>query len=238
MLLLAALTQTGSPDAAPAAEPPEDIVDFLGRRAQCLRLGVGRDRAAPEPGTRYHRIWQRYACDRIGAEEELLRRRHAGDATYIAALNRNERRFNLGQIIVTSYELGGPALEAMELRARDVERQRGIRLNFDTTAEAGRATRISASVDGAPLGEVLLDNRRFEYIDIRTALPFFTPVGGLGISLRYGDPQPWCFVNDDGRPTLDIDFRDGRPSASRLRYINCVGEREEIPPEELRPIRD
>jgi hypothetical protein len=234
-LLMLAVLAGGNGVDVPLPEPPQDIVDFLGRRAECLMLRDGWGGAVPPQGDQDHEAWRRYECEGITEEEAVLRRRHGGDPTYIAALDRNPRRFQPGMITVTSYEFGGPLIEAMELRAVDPQRQRQIRLAFDKHAAGSRATRVSAFIDGVHVGDVMLDNRRFEDIDLQTAISYFTSSGGIGVSLRYGFPRPWCFENDDGRPMVDLVFEDdGRVSASQRLFVNCRGNSEDISPEHLR----
>ena len=235
MLVLAALL-AAPPPSPPAYEPqpPEDTIDFLGRRSECLALRQMFDGEAPSRSPFREAEWRRLRCDAVGGEEADLRRRHRGDQAYIAALDRHPERFELGAIIATAFNGGVAMLQRMELSGTGT-RGTSFRVTFDKTASDGRATAVQAFLNGRPAGRAMLDNRRFDYIDLESVTVSLGRAGPpLYVEFRYGHPRPYCFENDDARPLVKLIFsEDGRIEATEMPFVNCGAQGVAIPPAQL-----
>ena len=181
-------------------------------------------------GDFYSREWRRIGCDGIAAEESELRRLHATQPDYIAALDRNPEHFRLGALWMVSYEGGGSLLVRSDLSGTDVLGRNPFRVIIDTAALGGRATTIRATINGHSAGQVTLDNRRFPDIDLYSTLAWMARRGPpLSVEFRYGPPREYCFGNDDARARVTVSmWGDGRVEASQRTFVNCSGESTDV----------
>ena len=218
-LLLAALAQA---PAATEASPPEEMIDFLGRRRLCGELPSPAERAAFAQAE-----WRRLACGSLAAEALQWRAHFRGNAEALAWLDRDPRDFRVvGAIVVHSWD-GPPGayVRRMEWSGSEEGGPVPFRLVIDTEAENGAATLFTASYGDVPARSFRIDNARFPWLDLqsaRAALGNRTPQGELQIALRFGFRRGYCPDSDgDDRPHLFVRFARDRISASYEDRSNC-----------------
>jgi hypothetical protein len=220
---------------APAArepilpEPPEEMIDFLGRRSLCTAF-VGGDEPE-DPPTRHYRNAERarLQCSRIAGEERHFRERYAGRADVMAWLDRDPERFNLGRdagMIVAFANDGPPPADVRRVEQRGLDLVSGApyRVVVDADADGGRLTAITASYGAVPARTFYVDNRRITELDLQTLkveVRAARPHDQLIIDLRFGHRRGYCADIGDDRPKLSVSFRRNDVTASAEDRANC-----------------
>lgn len=222
MMLLLALIASVAQVAAEAPPPPEEMIDFLGRRRLCIELPAESERSAAERAE-----WRRLACASLASEEARWRERYRRDADARAWLDRDPRDFRVtGSIVVSSWD-GPPGayVHRMEWTGTEEGGPASFRLVIDTDAENGAATVFTASYADLPARTFRIDNARFPWLDLQSvhaALGSRAPRDELHVDLRFGYRRGYCPDADaDDRPRLTILFRRDRIAASYEDRTNC-----------------
>jgi hypothetical protein len=222
MILLFAALLIAQPAAAPDPEPPpEEIIDFLGRRRLCLEL--------PPPAERsiFHQSeWRRLACASLASEERMWRDHYRGNAGALAWIDRDPRDFRMPGIIASGYD--GPAsafVHRIEIEGTENGGPARFRLTIDSDSENGGATLFTASYGDVPARSFRIDNSLFPWLDlqsVRTALRAQPPGDDLTLDIRFGYQRGYCAqVDGDDRPRLNISFHRDRVSANYEDRTNC-----------------
>lgn len=212
------------------ADPPEDMIDFLGRRKECADFAPELNEALPAPPAGSWREWLR--CDTLGAEEQALRRRYGSDRQAIAFLNQAPRDFRLQTIIVNTYDGPPPGkVEHAEQRGFDSDGRISWQMILDRKAAEGRATAVTVSWGSYPSRTIYLDNQMFPWLDLTSAWVAIRerPYEALSIEIRYGPYRGWCGDTDrDDRSRVDISFKPNSADVSRQDRANCNVNYEEV----------
>jgi hypothetical protein len=211
-------------------DPPEEMIDFLGRRKECARLAPEPGEVLPTPARGSWREWLR--CEALPAEEQTLRRRYASDRLALAFLDAAPGEFRLGTITVNTYD-GPPAgeVENAEQRGHDASGRIAWRMGLDGQAADGRATAVTVSWGRHPPRTVYLDSRMFPLLDLSSARAAVgeRPDDALTIVLRYGPGRGWCGdLDGDDRSRLWLSFRPRGLQVSRQERTNCNPNYEEL----------
>jgi hypothetical protein len=220
LALLALLPQP--PAAAPEpAPPPEEMIDFLGRRRLCLELAPPAERNAFEQAE-----GRRLACDALPSEERHWRDHYRGNVEVSAWLDQDPRNFRLPVISVSGYD-GPPAayVHRMEWTGTESRGPAAFHLAIDTDAENGAATLFTASYGDVPARTFRIDNARFPWLDLQSVTAHLGSGGArdyLHVDIRFGYRRGYCaLLDEDDRPRLSIVFHQDRVSASYQDRTNC-----------------
>lgn len=198
--------------------PPEEMVDFLGRRRLCLDL------PAPAERNAFHQSeWRRLACGSLQSEERTWRDHYRGNADVLAWLDRDPRDFEIPGIIrVRSWD-GPPGayVHRMEWTGTENDGPSPFHLSIDSDAEHGAATFITASYGDVPARTYRIDNARFPWLDLQSVRAA-QGSDDLHVDLRFGYRRGYCAdLDSDDRPRLTIRFARDRISASYEDRTNC-----------------
>jgi len=228
-LLLAALLLAQPSAAAEMEPPPEEIVDFLGRRRLCLDL------PAPAERSDFHQSeWRRLACGSLASEEQSWRERYRGNSGALAWLDRDPRDFRVPGIMVSGHD-GPPAtfVHRIELAGTENRGPTPFHLSIDSDAENGGATLFTASWGDVPARTFRIDNARFPWLDLQSVDTALTTQGAnahLRVDLRFGYRRFYCAGEDeDDRPRLTIRFARDRISAAFQDRTNCATRSVDLP---------
>lgn len=206
-----------------AVEPPDDMIDFLGRRRECAEF-------APEPGETLRpppvgsrREWWR--CEALPDEERALRRRYSGNATATAFLNQAPSEFRLDRIVTYIHDGSRPGkVEHAEQRGFDASGRIPWEMVLDLQASQGRATSVAVSWSAQPSRTIYLDNRMFPGLDLSSAWVAVreAPRESIDIEMRYGSGRGWCGdVDRDDRPRVSIHLGPEGVEVFRQERTNC-----------------
>jgi hypothetical protein len=214
-----------------AAEPPEDMIDFLGRRRECTSITPEPGESRPPPPPDSWSAWLR--CEDLQREEAALRRLHAGDLAAIAFLDRPPETFKLDRLVVRGYD--GPPYGLVERVAQeglDPVRRVPWRAVLDRRARKARATSVSVSWGAHPPRTIYLDNERLAGIDLATlsvALKPEPPYEGLLLELRYGYGRGWCgALEEDDRGRIFLRFAPDLVTGRYEDMTNCGGDSHDL----------
>jgi len=214
---LAALAPPAAATPEPG-QPPEEMIDFLGRRRLCLELPPPTERNAADQAE-----GRRLACDALPSEERRWRDRYRGNAAASAWLDQDPRNFRIRNVIVVSSYDGPPRayVHRMEWTGTESGGPVPFRLAIDSDAENGAATLFTASFGDVPARTFRIDNRNFSWLDLQS-------VGAalgrdrLRVDIRFGHRRGYCAdLDEDDRPHLVITFRRDRVSAAYQDRTNC-----------------
>jgi hypothetical protein len=205
--------------------PPEDMVDFLGRRRLCTNLGLG---GRPGEGTLSafeEAEWLRLACDRLAEEERGWRARRSNDPVARAWLDDDPAKFALQDLVVQTYD-GPPLVRPRRIEQSGTDRTGTIpyRAILEMSDEA---TTITVGYGDLPPRTLALDAARFPSVDPSTLFIAIDPrpAHRLSLSIRYGAPRGYCSINEqDDRPTVEMSLGRGAAEAHYHEPVNCVGE--------------
>ena len=210
--------------------PPEDMIDFLGRRKECADLAPEAGEALPAPPPGSWREWLR--CETLSAEEQALRRRYGSDTRAIAFLNKAPSDFRSEAITVHTYDGPPPArVEHAEQRGVDADGRIPWRMVLDREAAEGRATAVTVSWGSYPGRTIYLDNQMFPWLDLSSAWVAIRgrPEEALNIEMRYGAVRGWCGdVDRDDRSRVSVSFTPEGVQVSRQDRTNCNSNYEEL----------
>lgn len=227
MPLVVAALLIAQPAAAPdtGPPPPQEIVDFLGRRRLCLGLPPPDRRNAYELAES-----RRLACASLAAEERIWRDRFRGNSNALAWLDRDARDFRMPDMMVRS-GTGPPGayVHRMEWSGTENGGPAPFHLSIDSDAEHGAATWISASYGDVPARTFRIDNARFPWLDLQSVR---AAAGGdmLRIDIRFGYRRGYCGeVDEDDRPNLTIRFARDRVRATFEDRTNCAIHNIDLP---------
>jgi hypothetical protein len=230
LALLAAMALHPLPPFYNWPEPPEQIIDFLGRRRLCRELPEPADRRAGD-----EREWRRLNCASLPDEERSWRARYETNAGVRLWLDQDPREFRLPRIVVSSND-GPPRGDVHRMEVTGVSYDDGspFRLSIDTEAGDGRYTSFTASFAGLPDRVFMIDNARFPYVDLQSLEVAFgrsSPNERLILDLRYGYPRDYCSdaAFDDDRPGVIIYFSRAEPHAYHRDMTNCGYTSEDLP---------
>lgn len=218
--------------AQPEAEtgPPEDMIDFLGRRKECVDLAPEPGEVIPAPPSGSWREWLR--CETLSAEEQALRRRYASDSRAIAFLDQAPSDFRWETITVHTYDGPPPGrVEHAEQRGFDAGGRIPWRLVLNRQAAEGRATAVTVSWGSYPSRTIYLDNQMFPWLDLTSAWVAVRerPNEALSIQMRYGFARGWCGdVDRDDRSRVSVYFRPDGIAVFRQDRTNCNGNYQEL----------
>jgi hypothetical protein len=220
--------------AQPGAEtgPPEDMIDFLGRRRECSNLAPepGEVLPAPRPGS--WREWLR--CGALAAEEAGLRHRYQHDARALSYLDQAPSAFRLDAIVTHTYDGPPPALvERSEQRGVAADGRTAWRMILDRKAAGGRATAVTVSWGNHASRTIYLDNRMFPRLDLTSAWVAVRerPHEALILEMRYGFVRGWCGdVDRDDRARVSLYFRPESVEVFRQDLTNCNFNYRELEP--------
>ena len=210
-------------------EPPEDMVDFLGRRRLCLDVPEASRRS---PGDR--REWARLSCATLPQEEAGWRSRYASDDNARRWLDLDPQEFHMPTILVSGYD-GPPGanIRQIVLEGRAFDTGLPLRLSVDRDARDGRYTIFTVTFADVTPRSFAVDNERFPYIDlqsVRVAFGRARPNEQVIVELKFGYPRGYCSVNEeDDRPTLTIRFDRSETEASYQDRVNCRTDHEDLP---------
>ncbi|HEX8257414.1 MAG TPA: hypothetical protein VF589_07260 [Allosphingosinicella sp.] len=216
----------GVSDVIEGVEPPEEMIDFLGRRQLCHEL---REEGPPRTDDRARVMreeLERLACSSLPAEEKLLRSKFAADAASIAWLDGDPATFKIGRIVATLYH-GPPPVRAhrIEQRGADHRGEASYHLLIDTRAEGGRSTTVTAAFGDVPSRTITLSNARFPHIDpgsIFAAVETKGPRAGMLVTIRHGYLRGYCgTVEEDDRPKIALTFAATEVTGSYTDMTNC-----------------
>jgi len=202
-------------------EPPEEMVDFLGRRRLCLELPEPADRLAGD-----EREWARLNCTSLPEEERTWRTRYQSNADVRRWLDQDPRRFHLPSIWVSGYD-GPPDGDATRLEISGVSFEDGspFRVAVDRGAGNGRFTTFAVSFADVPARTFAIENARFPGLDLQSMMVFYgrpSPNERLLVKLRFGYPRGYCAVGqEDDRPELSIGFSRTEIDGDYLDRTNC-----------------
>lgn len=216
-LLLAALL-LAQPAAAPdPAPPPEEMVDFLGRRRLCLDLPPPGERADSDQAE-----WRRLACASLASEERYWRDHYRRNAAALAWLDHDPRDFRVPGIMVSGWH-GPPGayVHRMEWTGTENGGPAPFHLSIDSDAENGSATLFTASYGDVPARTFRIDNSRFPWLDLQSVS---AALGSdlLHVDIRFGYRRGYCADQDeDDRPRVAIRFGRDRVIASFEDRTNC-----------------
>ena len=219
--LLAAFLLVQPTPAAEPAPPPEEMIDFLGRRRLCLALPAPAERNDSDQAEA-----RRLACTSLPSEERRWRDHVRGNAAALAWLDRDPRDFRVPGLTVSGRD-GPPGayVHRMEWTGTESRGPAEFHLAIDSDAEHGAATILTASYGDVPARSFRIDNARFPWLDLQSV---HAALGGdrLHVDIRFGYRRGYCAEQEeDDRPLLSIDFRRDRVTARYLDRTNC-GTRE------------
>lgn len=218
-----AASDVGAASPIMETDPPEDMIDFLGRRKECSDLAPEPEKILPQPAPGSWREW--LGCENLAAEESALRRRYESDGRAIAFLNQAPSDFRLDNIIVHTYDGPPPArVERSEQRGLDAGGRIAWRMVLDRGAAEGRATAITVSWANYPSRTIYLDNGMLPWLDLTSAWVAIRerPHEALSLELRYGFMRGWCGdVDRDDRSRVSIYFRPESIDVSRQDRTDC-----------------
>jgi hypothetical protein len=220
-LALLALLAQPPPAAAEPGQPPEEMIDFLGRRRLCLALPAPAMREAADQAEA-----RRLACDALPSEERHWRDRYRGNAEASAWLDQDPRNFRLPNLTVSGWDGPPPAyVHRMEWTGSESRGPAPFHLVIDTDAEYGGATLFTASYGDVPARSFRIDNAHFPWLDLQSvtaALGSRGPRDYLRVDIRFGYRRGYCAqFDEDDRPHLTITFARDRVSASYEDRTNC-----------------
>ncbi len=208
-----------------AAAPPEEMVDFLGRRRLCLALQAPDQRNVHEQSES-----RRLACASLAAEERVWRDRLRGNANGLAWLDRDARDFRLpGMTVRSGNGPPGAYVHRMEWNGTENGGPAQFHLSIDSDAELGAATWISASYGDAAARTFRIDNARFPWLDLQSVR---AALGDdmLRIDIRFGYRRGYCGeLDEDDRPNLTIRFTRDRVRATFEDRTNCAIRNVDLP---------
>lgn len=202
-------------------EPPEAMVDFLGRRRLCASVREGPERTAGD-----RREWARLSCATLPQEEREWRARYASDADVRRWLDQDPREFRMPTIQVSGYD-GPPPADARHLllTGRSYDTGSTFRLSVDHEARRGRFTTFTATFADLPPRSFAVDNERFPGVDLQSidvALGRSTPSEVLIVHIKFGNRRGYCSINErDDRPELSIYFDRSEIRAYAQDRTNC-----------------
>ena len=223
----------GASDVIEEVVPPEEMIDFLGRRQLCHEL---REEGPPRTDDRARVMMEeleRLECSGLPAEEKLLRSKFAADAAAIAWLNGDPATFKIGRIVAMLYH-GPPPVRPhrIEQRGTDHRGEARYHLLVDTRAEGGRSTTVTAAYGDVPSRTITLSNERFPHIDARSisaAVETRAPRAGMRVTIRHGYLRGYCgFVEEDDRPKIALTFEATEVTGSYTDMTNCRAESVEL----------
>jgi hypothetical protein len=215
--LLAALL-IAQPAPAPDAEPPpQEMIDFLGRRRLCLELPPAAERSAA-----YQAEARRLACASLPSEERSWRDHVRGNAGALAWLDRDPRDFQMPGIMVRSWD-GPPGayVHRMEWTGTENGGPAPFHLSIDSDTDNGAATLVTAAFGDVPARSFRVDNGRFPWLDLQSVRA--AQSGDLlRVEIRFGYRRGYCAdVGRDDRPLLTIRFARARVTAAFEDRTNC-----------------
>jgi hypothetical protein len=202
-------------------QPPEQMIDFLGRRRLCRELPEPTDR---RPGD--EREWARLNCVSLPEEERSWRARYESNADVRLWLDQDPLDFRLPRIVVSSND-GPPRADVHHMDVTGVSYDDGspFRVSADTGAGAGRYTTFTVSFADVPERVFTVDNARFPFVDLQSlevAYGRLPPNDELIIDLRFGYPRGYCTdTDDDDRPSLTIYFNRAELHGYYQDMTNC-----------------
>lgn len=215
--------------AVPAREPPEFLIDLLGRRSLCLRLQSSNGDKPPVENADGEE-WIARGCGTVAAEEAALRKAHREEPDVLLWLDQDSRKFKLGGVRVT---FDGPrSVDAHRVEQAGVDPLTNIafRVRLESDATKG-LTRVTAQI-GKVSRTILISDRRYPGLDQNSLRVGFGPrtrTEYLTFELHYGFDRPYCWEGKDTRPSLSIHVsRDGSLAGYRQQNINCSLDAEEL----------
>jgi len=220
-LAFLALLSQPAPVATELPPPPEEMIDFLGRRRLCHDLPASAERNLAEQAE-----GRRLACDALPSEERHWRDHYRGNATVTAWLDQDPFNFRLPVISVSGWDGPPPAyVHRMEWTGTESGGPASFHLVIDTDAENGAATLFTASYDDVPARTFRIDNGHFPWLDLQSVTAHLGSRGArdyLDVDIRFGYRRGYCALFDeDDRPRLAIVFHRDRVSASYQDRTNC-----------------
>jgi hypothetical protein len=234
-----ALAMGGQESSTPSAaevvpEPPEDMIDFLGRRRECSEAAPALEGGIPPAGSWLE--WLR--CGELAAEEQVLRQQYAGDRTAMAYLDQEPEEFQLERFIF--YTDGWPLglVDVVDQSGTDFSRSVQWRAHLSRLAHNGTATLVRVSWGRHPPRSIYLKHADFPHLDLASLSTFMDPRDineGLLLELRFDARRGWCggsFDNDD-RPRVAIAFSSDNIRVSRQLGTNCNAGYRELEPSEF-----
>ena len=201
-------------------EPPEPLIDFLGRRGLCLNIPEEAERTDND-----REEWSRLSCATLHQEETNWRTRYASDRDVLRWLDQDPQDFRYPAVIAHSYH-GPPVAEARQVAISGVASQSDTPFHLvANSAQGGRHTMFTASFAGLPARTFTIDNAQLPWLDLQTitvAMGPDRPNEELLIGLRYGFQRGYCGDLDlDDRPRIEIRFTRADVSASYQDRTNC-----------------
>ena len=210
-------------------QPPEEMVDFLGRRRLCLDI--------PEPADRDpfdEEEWLRLSCSTLQREDGEWRSRYASDPDVRRWLDQDPRRFRLPQILISPYHGPPPAdIRHVVLDGRARDTQAAFRLSIDAEASSNGHTTFTASFADLPPKTFRIENARFPALDLQSTTVTFgrtTPNERLIVMINFGHVRGYCGLDDDedDRPRLNILFTRTEAAAAYQDRTNCRSSYREL----------
>jgi hypothetical protein len=209
-------------------EPPEEMVDFLGRRRLCLELSDYDD-----PNVYVERERTRLNCSSLPDEERSWRARYDSNAEVRRWLDQEPQQFRMPNIIVHFYH-GPDEGDANHVEVSGVSFDVGspFRVAVDKAAGGGRFTTFTVSFGDLPARTFTVENARLPELDLQSMKVFSSgpsPNERLLVSLRFGYLQGYCGVGDeDDRPRLNIHFNRSEMGGNYESRTNCRSSRVEL----------
>jgi hypothetical protein len=210
-------------------EPPEEMVDFLGRRQLCGYVQQG-----PEQSVGDRIAWARLNCASLPQEESEWRARYASNEDVRRWLDQDPNDFQMPTVYVSGYH-GPPPADARHLLLSGQSYDTGstFRLSVDHEAQRGRYTTFTASFAGLAPRTFAVDNERFPGVDLQSiavSLGRSGPGEVLIVELRSGYERGYCSINEqDDRPRLTIYFRRSEIQAWYQDRTNCRTDSRDLP---------
>jgi hypothetical protein len=227
---VSAAPQVGATQPAAEPGPPEDMIDFLGRRRECSKLAPEPGEALPAPRPGSWREWLR--CGTLAAEEVELRRRYRNDARALRYLDQAPSAFALDAIVAYTYDGPPPALvERSEQRGVAADGRVAWRMILDRKAAGGRATAVTVSWGNHASRTIYLDNRMFPWLALTSAWVAVKerPQEEFIVEMRYGFVRGWCGdVDRDDRGRVSVYFKPEGVEVFRQDPTNCNASYQEL----------
>jgi len=212
------------------AEPPVELIDFLGRRQQCAALGD------IQPSDRSDRETARLSwlrCDELVDEENGFKRRYSDEPSALGWLDQSPSDFMLDRVTFNLSHVPLPIINRVLQEGVDVGGTVQWHASVDRTVLAGSSTAIVISWNNYGSLTLVIPNTELPQLDlasleIRAEAPPYRDL--FVLQIPYGFESGWCgdFMNDDDRPHLSIKVVEGELKAYRTKMTNCDHEVERL----------
>jgi hypothetical protein len=230
-------SEAADPASVQHVEPPEDMIDFLGRRRECRSIDPDRESGSRRAIEERESRW--FGCGRLARDEAALRARYASLPRALDWLDLPPGKYEPPWIVAHSYHGPPPVrVKAVELRGTDETGAISYRVSGVLGEGAVPSTRLTVSFGSGSERILHLPARLFPWVDLTSLWAAIDPDPErrqMIVQLRYGQFRGWCgHVDRDDRPGVSVVLApDGITSVSREIMTNCRSAYEDVEPSDL-----